>query len=206
MATKGIGLSVLSTYLQENGRPQDLAKFEIEFMDITKLGINFPDIKIPCTSVSLPGMTFSTNPHTGIPGPDVKYPYQTAYEDMAMTFMTTSDQLIERRFFEVWMQKINPILSGHNDNKYGYKSFDYRDNYITDIEISTLNSFKAAAPVPNYSIVLRNAYPIGLSTVALGATEGLLDTTVSFSYSHWSHTRRDWPIEAEVTNKFDFDY
>ena len=31
MATKGIGLSVLSTYLQENGRPQDLAKFEIEF-------------------------------------------------------------------------------------------------------------------------------------------------------------------------------
>ena len=82
MATKGIGLSVLSTYLQENGRPQDLAKFEIEFVDTSKLGMKHDDITIACTSVSLPGMTFSTNPHTGIPGPDVKYPYQTAYEDI----------------------------------------------------------------------------------------------------------------------------
>ena len=186
MATKGIGLSVLSTYLQENGRPQDLAKFEIEFVDTSKLGMKHDDITLACTSVSLPGMTFSTNPHTGIPGPDVKYPYQTAYEDMSMTFMTTSNQLTERLFFERWMNKVNPIINGR-DNKYGYRSFNYRDTYITDIRIRTLNSFKAATPVPNYSIVLRNAYPIGLSTVALGATEGLLDTTVSFSYSHWAH-------------------
>jgi len=134
-------------------------------------------IDLSCTNVNLPGYTFSTNPHTGIPGPDVKFPYQVAYEDAILSFMTTGN-LTERRYFEGWMDAV----STKPDNSYGYSKFGYRKNYAVSVEISTLDN----TGIENYTVTLQNCYPIGLQAVELNhANETIMLTNVTLTYSHF---------------------
>ena len=96
-----LSINNLKSFLMEHP-PVMGNKFEIKIMHDRPTAI-----ELSCTNVNLPGRTFSTNPHTGIPGPDIKYPYQVAYEDAVISFMTT-DNLTQRRYFEDWMDNITP--------------------------------------------------------------------------------------------------
>lgn len=134
-------------------------------------------VNLSCANVSLPGRTFSTNPQTGIPGPDIKYPYQVAYEDAIFSFLTT-DNLLQREYFETWMDTIN--IRPNND--YGYSKFMFPITYQKKIQIFTLNE----TGNPNYIAELQNAYPIGIQASELShANEAIMLTNVTITYSHY---------------------
>jgi len=176
MATAIGKIDTLKTYISKY-TPMPANRFIIR--------LNYPTadpIDMSCTNVNLPGFTLSTNPHTGIPGPDIKYPYQTAYEDAIVSFMSTEGEggvIRERSFFENWLNKINPRI----DSTYGHAKFSYRDSYTVDIAIMVLNSTNH----PVHHTLLKNAYPIGIQAVELNhANEAIMSTSVTLSYSHFT--------------------
>jgi hypothetical protein len=167
-----LSINNLKSFLMEHP-PVMGNKFEIKIMHDRPTAI-----ELSCTNVNLPGRTFSTNPHTGIPGPDIKFPYQVAYEDAVISFITTNN-LIQRKYFEDWMDSINP----RPQNKFGYSKFQYRKNYLKEIEIHTLDDLG----IMNYKTTLQNAYPIGIQATELShANEAIMLTNVTITYSHYT--------------------
>ena len=77
------------------------------------------NITMTCSNINLPGQTFSTNPG-GNPGPEVKYPYQVAYEDAVISFLTTGnlDQRIPDNFVPIFLQIKDQIFTLIKVNEY----------------------------------------------------------------------------------------
>ena len=73
----------------------------------------------------LPGRTVATS-DLRIYGPTEKYPYQTTYEDITLTFICTGS-MVEKTLFDTWMQLINPSETWN---------FEYKKHYVApDITI-----------------------------------------------------------------------
>ena len=76
-----------------------------------------------CEGADLPGRALATTTQK-IYGPEEKFPYQTTYNDINMTFICT-ENMIEKVFFDQWLNIINPNDS--YDIKYK-NTYVYRKN------------------------------------------------------------------------------
>ena len=168
---QSINIDTIKTFLMEH-TPVIGNKFEIA---IEQNGSTREHITMAVANVNLPGQTFSTNPG-GLPGPEVKHPYQVAYEDAVISLLTTGN-LDQRIYFEKWMDVINPRTEN------GYAKFDYRDNYKGIVKISTLDNLGRST----YTATLHGAYPIAIQATELShANEAIMTTNVTLTYVNYT--------------------
>ena len=135
--------------------------------------IDSKTLSFRCETAVLPGRNLSTA-DLRIYGPTEKYPYQSTYDDISLTFICT-DSMAEKTFFNSWMDIINPT------NTWNFK---FKKEYVTDININQYDN------VGNVSHTVRiiDAFPLSVNQLDLDWSNG--DTyhklTVSLAYTYWT--------------------
>jgi hypothetical protein len=160
-----------SKFETELARPN---RFEVEIPPINGVG-SLPDMgKFRCETAELPSRTFSTLEQKFGSNPVEKYPYQTTYNDLTLTFIVSGD-MSEKKFFDNWMNVISPP---------GNFNFQYRNNYVGDITITQFD----LSNKPVYSVVLHDAYPITVNQLDLdwSNNDSHHKLVVMFAYTYWT--------------------
>lgn len=146
------------------------------------LGLSqYPDIprllNMRCENAQLPSRTLSTTTFK-VYGIDEKFPYTTSYEDITLTFLV-SDSMIEKKFFDAWLNWINP---GNN--------YDLR--YKKDYSVPVLVNQYSLTNQKTYSVTLVDAYPISVNQLDLNwASDGVHKLSVTFAYTRWYNNSPD---------------
>ena len=110
--------------------------------------MNSRTLSLRCENASIPGRTLATS-DLRIYGPTEKYPYQSTYDDITLTFIC-DDNMMEKTAFDNWMEQINPKFSWN---------FDYKANYATRITIIQYDN----ADNEVHKINLVDAFPVAVS-------------------------------------------
>lgn len=133
------------------------------------------DAYLFCESASLPGRQVATNDfYTGMK--NIKKPYAYMNDDVTLTFNLTNDYYMYN-YFKTWIDSIFPY-------KGDTRAVAYKRDYATDLVIQQLGNNDW---VPVKSIVLKNAYPVTMSSVNLSnASENqVVQISITFTYDDW---------------------
>ena len=138
-----------------------------------------------CESAEFPGRGFM-NMDMRYYGPNFKVPYQSDYQETAMTFLCRTDSF-ERQFFDDWMEIINPT------NTF---DFAYKDNYKCQINMFQFSEQAQNAnqtePIATYAWTLHDAWPVLVNPQPVTwADDNFQRLAVSFSYTKWTRKNRD---------------
>jgi len=126
-----------------------------------------------CENAQLPGRTFATTEQKTY-GPVEKFPYQTTFNDIDLTFII-EDDMNQKVFFDAWLNYINPQ---YNNN------FRYKSDFST---IITVNQYDVTGQL-SYSVDLVDAYPISMNQLDLSwGDDGYHKLSVSFAYTYWKN-------------------
>ena len=132
-------------------------------------------LALQCESAELPGKTLQTA-DVKIYGPTFKVPYQTAYNDLALTFICTNE-FYERKLFDRWMEAIMPP----DTNNLRYPK-DNSSRYMTNIKVIQYDELIKRI----YSVEMIDAFPIGIASQPLSwAEEGFHKLSVQFAYQRY---------------------
>ena len=106
-------------------------------------------------------------------------PYETTYENVTLSFHEVNNWEV-RKFFETWMEYINP------QDTYNVRYYDsYKSEvkiYAYDDEINEPNPAQAT-----YSVTLHNAYPTAFAAIDMGWDDAeLMEFDVDIAYVQWS--------------------
>jgi hypothetical protein len=139
--------------------------------------INYRDtarnLTFRCESTQFPSRTFATTEQKFGTNPTEKHAYHTTYNDIEMTFIVSED-MSERKFFDAWLNLINPTSSF---------DFNYRDDYITDFYVY---QYDGAISKTTYSIALIDAFPISVNQLDLDwSNDSYHKLSVTFAYRYW---------------------
>ncbi len=131
-------------------------------------------LSVKCSTMQFPSRYFLTteNRHYDTP---YKIPYSPQY-DMAQFTFIASDDLRERKFFEIWQETITNISTG---------SMNFYDEYIGVVKMEQLNKeFKTT-----YAVELLEAYPLNIGSVdyAYATTNEIVNITVTMAYRRWNN-------------------
>lgn len=154
-----------------------------------------------CEAAEFPGRGFM-NADMRYYGPNFKIPYQTEYQETAMTFLCRADSF-ERQFFDDWMEIINPTSTF---------DFNYKDSYKCEIHmfqfseagrrttteanreasVPSPTSSEFSEPIATYAWTLHDAYPILINPQPVTwADDNFQRLAVSFTFSKWTRKNRD---------------
>lgn len=126
-----------------------------------------------CENAELPGRAISTSTMK-IYGPEEKYPYQSNYNDINLTFIV-ADDMREKLFFDAWLEWMNPTLSF---------DFKYKKDYVVTLRI---NQYDLRNKI-SYSVDLLDAFPIGLNSLDLDwSSDGHHKLSMTFAYTSWKN-------------------
>ena len=141
-------------------------------------------LSMRCENAVLPGRTLATFDHR-IYGPTEKYPYQTTYDDISLTFICDSN-MIEKAAFDAWIEKINPINRGWN--------FEYKDKYAMPITITQYDNGKNEV----HKVHLIDAFPVAVNQLDLdwSSDAPYHKLTVIFAYHYWRSESAEVKYEA----------
>ena len=164
----------VSSFKTELARP---SRFDVV---ISKFASFSERLSLRCENAEIPGRNFMTHDQK-IYGPTEKYPYQNSYNDLTLTFIV-GDDMLERRFFDEWMQFINPVETFN---------FNYKKDYTSQI---TINQYDVSGDLSaNYTVV--DAYPISVNQMDLDwSSDGHHKLVVVFAYTYWVYG--DSPISS----------
>ena len=127
-----------------------------------------------CEVAQLPGRSLATTEQKIGSNPTEKYPYQTTYNDLDLTFIVDSD-MNQKVFMDAWLELINP--------SYNY-NFKYKEDYATTI---TINQYDVANEL-TYSVSLFDAYPISMNQMDLDwSSDQAHKLVVTFAYTRWQN-------------------
>jgi hypothetical protein len=146
-----------------------------------------------CESASLPGRSIATADHR-IYGPTEKYPYQSIYDDISLTFICT-DSMLEKKFFDQWMEIINPQTNWN---------MSYKSDYAMNVQIEQYDN----ADNVTYAIELVDAFPLSVNELGLdwSSTDSYHKLSVTFAYTYWTNivdSNGYEPQEQFSTSNFD---
>jgi len=131
-------------------------------------------LSLRCESTSLPSRTFSTAQQKFGSNPVEKYPFMSNYNDVEMTFIV-SGNMDEKKFFDAWMEYINPTYK--ND-------FRYKTDYISTMQINQYDERNNLT----YSVNIIDAYPISVNQLDLNwSSTEYHKLTVVFANSYWQN-------------------
>ncbi len=130
------------------------------------------DLTLQCESAEFTGKTLQTADHK-IYGPTFKVPYQTAYQEITLTFLCTNT-FYERQLFEDWLQAIMP--SATNNLRFPKEP---GSGYVTDIFIYQYNE----AGQRIMTMQLYEAFPISIGSQSLSwGEDGFHRLPVQFTF------------------------
>jgi hypothetical protein len=131
-------------------------------------------LALQCESAELPGKTLQTQ-DVKIYGPSFKVPYQTQYNEITLTFLSTND-FWERKLFDRWIEAIHP--SDTNNMRYAKGP----QTYMTPIKIIQYDDFIKQI----YAVELIDAFPIGVAAQPLSwGEDGFHRVSVQFAYQRY---------------------
>jgi len=131
-------------------------------------------LSLRCETAQLPSSTLSTTEQRIGSNPVERYPYQSTYNDLELTFIV-SDDMSEKVFFDSWLELINP---SYNFN------FKYKSDYSVTMQVNQYD----VTNNKSYAINLIEAYPIAVNQLDLdwSSTEHH-KLTVVFAYTYWQN-------------------
>jgi hypothetical protein len=130
------------------------------------------EMNMRCEVAELPGRNFNTTERKFGSAPVQKVPYQSTYNDAAMTFIVSGD-MKERMFFDQWMELINPSTT---------YNFRYKNDYVTNIAVTQYDMQNKVT----YKSVLIDAYPVTVNQLDLDWTaDNYHRLSVVFAYTNW---------------------
>lgn len=134
--------------------------------------IGMDTLTLRCENASLPGRNLATG-DLRIYGPTEKYPYQSTYDDISLTFIV-SGSMIEKTLFDRWMEYINPTNTWN---------FQYKKDYVQPIEIIQYDTSNNEVQ----KVKLIDAFPVSINQMDLDwSNENTYHKlTVSFAYTYW---------------------
>ena len=163
-----------STFSKDLARP---ARFDVNIpipLTLIPYVSSAKNLVYRCENANLPGRTFATTEQKIGSNPIEKYPYQTTFNDMDLTFIM-DDDMQQKVFFDAWLNYINPL--------YNY-NMRYKSDYSTVI---TVNQYDVTNQL-SYSINLYDAYPVSMNQMDLSwAEEGYHKLSVTFAYTYWQN-------------------
>jgi hypothetical protein len=128
-------------------------------------------LKMRCENAELPGRSISTTTMK-IYGVEEKFPYQTTYSDISLTFIV-GDDMAEKKFFDAWLNWINPTIN------YNLK---YKADYAIPL---TVNQYDVKNEL-SYSVTMLDTFPIAVNQMDLDwSSDGHHKLTVTFAYTSW---------------------
>jgi hypothetical protein len=208
--------SAVQRFISSINRYQDLqrqSRFEVRFPIIPKCFSSLPgcntlaDLTLRCEAVDLPGRVFNTFDHRTY-GPIIKYPTQTIFPDITLTFLCSSNRagtseirddlggrvgygasaltgMDEKVTFENWMNYINPYPAEYKQPGNVYHNFRYRQDYVAEIDVICFDT----ADNPAYKMTFVGAYPTTVMPVGMTwATEEVARLSVVFTYEYFRYT------------------
>ena len=132
-------------------------------------------LAMQCESTELPGRTLQTYERK-IYGPSQKIPYQTQFQDITLSFISTND-FHERKLFEKWIESIMPL----DTNNLRYANDD-TSRYLTKITIMQYDDFVKQV----YAVNLIDAFPIGIASQQLSwSDDNFHRLSVQFAYTKY---------------------
>jgi len=139
-----------------------------------------------CENANLPGRTINTTDQK-IYNIVEKFPNQTSYQDMDLTFIVGGD-MAEKQFFDSWLDLINP-----NTNF----NFKYKGDYTTSI---TINQYDLQNNL-TYTVELIDAFPIAVNQLDLDwSNDGVHKLTVVFAYTYWKNNSLNNVLQSALTS------
>ena len=131
-------------------------------------------ISMRCEGAQLPGRTFATAEQKIGSNPIEKFPYETTYNDIDLTFIV-DDDMSQKVFFDAWMDYINPTYN------YNYR---YKSDYATILTVTQYDVTNRAS----YSVNLFDAFPISMNQLDLDwSNDGYHKLSVTFAYTYWKN-------------------
>jgi hypothetical protein len=154
------------------------------------------DLTFLCEAAEMPGRAFETMEYrTG--GSTYRTPYISTYADVTLTFIVR-DRMLEKDFFDAWMQLINPIE---------FYDFNYRDEYKATIDIYqySVQGKSQNTLTPTYHMQCIDAYPVTIMGMPLAWGEtGFHRVNVQFTVSHiarpWDRIRSSSQSSKLITD------
>lgn len=130
-------------------------------------------LTLRCESAELPSRALATVDRKIGAVPIQKFPNQSLYNDMAMTFLVGGD-MNEKLLFDAWLEVINP---SSNFN------FKYKKDYVTEIAVKQYDVSNNLT----YEVILIDAFPIAVNQLDLDwSNDGHHKLTVAFAYTYWT--------------------
>lgn len=192
----------------------DLNQFKSKFLkagvmrtDRFYMTINAPNVLTPqattqveipfaAEATTLPGVMLATSEVARYGyGATLKNPYRPIFVDLNVSFISDGG----RKIYDFFYDWINSIVKGDGTGDMHYNKLDdrkfrksdllayeveYRDNYKTDITITTVDETNRSIVI----IRLYNAFPIALGDVPVSWSNSndYMRIPVTFTYSNWS--------------------
>lgn len=130
-------------------------------------------LNLRCENAQLPGRSIATFSRK-IYNIDEKFPYQTNFDDITLTFIV-GDDMKEKLFFDAWLDWINPSLNFN---------MKYKRDYSVAL---TVNQYDVTNKL-TYSVDLFDAYPIAVNPLDLDwSSDGYHKLSVTFAYTRWKN-------------------
>lgn len=165
----------LSTFKEDAARP---SRFDVEIPVPLKL-VSYRNaaqkLTLRCDQAQFPSRSLMTTERK-IYGPSELQPYNSSYNQLELQFIVSGD-MMEKKFFDAWLDLINPRSTFN---------LAYKNDYISDI---TINQYDLQNEL-TYSINLINAFPISINELDLDWSNeySFHKLTVVFSYHYWERS------------------
>ena len=131
-------------------------------------------LALQCETAELPGRTLMTQ-EAKVYGPSFKVPYQSQYNEITLTFLSTNE-FWERKLFDRWIEALLPADT--NTRRYAKGP----QTYMTPIKIIQYDDFIKQI----YAVELIDAFPIGVSAQQLSWSEDSFHrVSVQFAYQRY---------------------
>ena len=183
---KDLNLNRFKSVLDAAGSVAKACRFIVSIRPPEAIRTYPKDLHYLCETADLPGRGFSLATLRDY-GPSQMIPTNTEYQPLSLTFICRADSK-ERRFFDDWMDYINPV---NNFN------FRYPNTYHSEINIyqytewGNPNVGSTTRPVPtiSYSWKLLRAWPTLINDQPVNwADQDVLRLQVAFAYKYWERS------------------
>jgi hypothetical protein len=176
----------LSSFKGDAARP---SRFDVEIPVPLKL-VSYRNLgqrlTLRCENAELPSRTLATTERK-IYGPTEKHPYVSTYNESTFTFIV-SDDMLEKKFFDAWMDLINPRSTFN---------VAYKKDYMTNI---TVNQYDLQNK-KTYSVSLNEAFPLSVNQLDLDWSNESAYHKLSVVFAYYTWERNDITgLAAEVFN------
>lgn len=178
---KDLDLNRFRSVLDRGGSLAKNCRYLVAIKPPTSLKTFPQDLHYLCEAADFPGRGFAVS-QARYYGPSQVFPNNTEYQPLALTFICRSDSQ-ERRFFDDWLNFINPVDSFN---------FAYPNDYYSEVEIYQYTEYGAGGqrtrPMANisYHWKLYKAWPTLINDQAVNWAESdYLRLQVTFAYKYW---------------------